>query len=316
MYVFFYFLIKFTSIEKLSRLEPEKNLSMKKYYLENKKSILILLNSAICVFVLFFMIIIFGNSGFFELNLFTFWDFAFMSILIFIGPIGLYNYLEMKRKKEMQERLPDFLLEVGDSLNTGMNIFESIKAAEKGHYGRLGPEIKKMKSQLSWNVSMKNVLFDFSARMKTAIVQRIVIAMDKGLIMGGNTPKIFKAVAGEVDQINQIENQRKTTMSIYAMVMMVCFFVFLSITILLDRTIFSSFFEIQAKQVTQAAGTVLQINTVDPIMLNYTLYSFVFVQSLGAGMLSGFMTDGKLSSGVRYSCILGLISIIVFKMLL
>jgi uncharacterized membrane protein YeaQ/YmgE (transglycosylase-associated protein family) len=44
------------------------------------------------------------------------------------------------------------------------------------------------------------------------------------------------------------------------------------------------------------------------------LYSFVFVQSIGAGILSGFMMDGKLSSGIRYSCILGIISFIIFKL--
>ena len=67
---------------------------------------------------------------------------------------------------------------------------------------------------------------------------------------------------------------------------------------------------------TANAEGILQLNTVDPLMLNYTLYSFVFIQSIGAGILAGFMMDGKLSSGVRYSCILGLISILVFKMLL
>lgn len=316
MYMFFYFLIKFTSIEKLTKLDPERNRTLKQYCAENKPSLVILASSAICVAILYAMILLLGTNGFFELNLYVFWDFAFLSILILIGPIGIYSYLEMKRRKEMQNRLPDFLVEVGDSLNTGMNIFESIKAAEKGHYGRLGPEIKKMKSQLSWNVSMKNVLFDFAARMKTAIVHRIIIAVDKGLLMGGNTPKIFKAVAGEVDQINQIENQRRTSMSIYALVMMVCFFVFLGIIVILETTIFTSFFDIQAKQVAQTASTALRLNTVDRVLLNYTLYSFVFVQSLGAGLLSGFMTDGKLSSGVRYSCILGLITIIFFKVLL
>jgi archaellum biogenesis protein FlaJ (TadC family) len=84
-----------------------------------------------------------------------------------------------------------------------MNIFDAIKTAEKGNYGKLTPQISYMKRQLSWSVSMKNVLFDFAARMKSAIVQRIVIVIDKGIFMGGNTALIFKAGASEVDQVNQ-----------------------------------------------------------------------------------------------------------------
>jgi hypothetical protein len=39
------------------------------------------------------------------------------------------------------------------------------------------------------------------------------------------------------------------------------------------------------------------------------------VQSIGAGVMGGFMMDGKVSSGVRYSFVLGLISLFVFKFL-
>jgi hypothetical protein len=45
------------------------------------------------------------------------------------------------------------------------------------------------------------------------------------------------------------------------------------------------------------------------------LYSFAFVQSIGAGLLAGFMMDGKLASGVRFSVVLGFISILMFKLL-
>jgi uncharacterized membrane protein YeaQ/YmgE (transglycosylase-associated protein family) len=51
-------------------------------------------------------------------------------------------------------------------------------------------------------------------------------------------------------------------------------------------------------------------------MLKYSLYSFVFVQSIGAGALAGFMMNGKLSSGVLYSCVLGIISFSVFKIII
>jgi hypothetical protein len=130
--------------------------------------------------------------------------------------------------------------------------------------------------------------------------------------MGGNTPKIFRAAAIEVGQVNRLENQRKAAMSIYTIVILVCFFVLLAIIIIMNLTIFKSFFEIQNKQVGKMAGVVF--NKIDPMELKYSLFSFVFVQSIGAGILSGFMMDGKISSGIRYSCILGIISFIIFKL--
>ena len=315
IYITFYFLIKSTSIEQIRKVKKEKTMKLKDYIYEYKTPLYILLFSLVGAFGLFLITVILGNVGFIGLDIYLYWDLVFIISIILISPIGFYSYLKMKEQKEMQQRLPEFLTEVGDSLSTGLSIFDSIKKAQKGHYGKLDPEINKMRNQLSWNVSIKNVLFDFAARMKSAIAERIVNSIDKGLYMGGSTDKIFKAASKEVDQVNQIENQRKSIMSIYSLVILVCFFVFLAIILILFGTIFAPFLELQSEQLFRA-GSAIKLSKVNPFMLEYTLFSFTFVQSLGAGILAGFMSDGKLSSGVRYCVILGLITIIVFKTLL
>jgi hypothetical protein len=84
--------------------------------------------------------------------------------------------------------------------------------------------------------------------------------------------------------------------------------------LILNSTIFNSFLELQSTQAVNV-GSTIKLSVVNPMMLEYTLFSFVFVQGLGAGILAGFMMDGKLSSGARISCLLGIISIIVFKLM-
>jgi flagellar protein FlaJ len=315
IYMTFYFLIKSTSIEQIRKVKHKKTQTIRETITEYKTPLYILLFSIISVLSLFLITVILGKVGFLGLDIYLYWDLVFIISIILIAPIGFYSYLKMKEQKEMQQRLPEFLTEVGDSLSTGLSIFDSIQKAQKGHYGKLDPEINKMRNQLSWNVSVKNVLFDFAARMKSAIAERIINSIDKGLYMGGNTDKIFKAASKEVDQVNQIENQRKSIMSIYSLVILVCFFVFLAIILILFGTIFAPFLELQKEQLFRT-GSAIQISKVNPFMLEYTLFSFTFVQSLGAGILAGFMSDGKLSSGVRYCVVLGLITIIVFKTLL
>jgi archaeal flagellar protein FlaJ len=312
IYAGFYFLIRSTSLEDLNRIYSKENLTFRQYLKENETPIMILLLSTLIVVISYIGLRVMDYLGYISFSFYPQLDFLFLAILLLIGPIGIYNYFEAQKKKQIQYRLPNFLIEVSDSLSTGATIFDAIKVASKSHYGRLSAEIKKMRSQLSWNIAVKEILIDFADRMKSAIIHRIVISLNKGLVMGGNTPKIFKAAAIEVGQVNRLENQRKATMSIYTVVILVCFFVFLAIIIIMNLTIFKSFFDLQGKQVGRMAGVVF--NTVDRMELKYSLYSFVFVQSIGAGILSGFMMDGKISSGIRYSCILGIISFIIFKL--
>jgi len=312
IYAAFYYLIQSTSLEDLNRIYSKESLTVRQSLKVNETPLMILLLSLLIV------VLSYGGLGFLDYLgyiSFTFYpqlDFLFLAILVVIGPIGVYNYFETQKKKQMQYRLPNFLIEVSDSLSTGATIFDSLKVASKSHYGRLSSEIKKMRSQLSWNVSVKEILIDFADRMKSAIVNRIIISLNKGLVMGGNTPKIFRAAAIEVGQVNRLENQRKAAMSIYTIVILVCFFVLLAIIIIMNLTIFKSFYELQDKQVGRMAGVMF--NKIDKTELKYSLFSFVYVQSIGAGILAGFMMDGKISSGIRYSCILGIISFIIFKL--
>jgi flagellar protein FlaJ len=314
VYAGFYYLIQSTSLEEITKMKSKRMLTFSQYLGENKASMYIIGLSGCFLIILYMFLLLFSFLGYIPLTFYQQLDFLFLAILFFIGPIGAYKYLEIKRRKEMQNRLPEFLTEVGDSLSTGMTIFDAIKSASKSRYGRFTNEIRHMKSQLSWDISMTDVLVEFADRMNSAIVQRIVIVITRGLLMGGKTPKIFKAASREVDQVNRLERQRETNMYVYTIVILMCFFIFLAIIVILDRTIFNSFFDLQNQQV-QQLGNFMMISPVDSTVLKYTLFSFVFVQSIGAGVLAGFMMDGKLASGIRYSCILGLISFFIFKFL-
>ncbi len=314
IYLAFYVLIRSTTSENISRYVALKKTEQLSFF-EKYKTMLLVFGFSV-LFSLIFVAVMYAlvHQGIFQESLYLNLDIVFLVFLFLITPISFYMHLKHKEKKDMQERLPDFLIEVSDSLSSGMNALEAIKVAEKGRYGKLNDEIKKMKAQLSWNLSVREVFVNFSERVKSGIIQRIVVTINEGLIMGGNTAKLFKAAAKEVNQINSIEHQRKANMSIYMSVIILCFFVFLAIILILEQTIFTSFFELQAKQISQV-GSVINISQVDPVLLKYALFSFVYVQAIGAGLLAGYMMDGKVASGVRYACVLAVISFFVFKLL-
>jgi flagellar protein FlaJ len=108
--------------------------------------------------------------------------------------------------------------------------------------------------------------------------------------------------------------QRKAEMSMYSIVIFISFFVFLAVIIIIDKTIFTAIFDLQENMAGQSIGN-MQIAHIDHDLLKYTFFSFVMVQSLGGGLLGGFMMDGRLSSGVRFGFILVIVSFFTFKFL-
>jgi len=297
-------------------LFKRKKYNAKRIYEKDKTILFILAISmcfSICLFLLGFLTFI-GSIKFFN-DVISGFDFFAFGVLSIIGPIGFYNHLKAKKKKEIEEQLPDFLREISSSTSSGMTIFDAIKSAAKGDHGRLTPELQSMTAQLSWGISIKDALDNFAKKVGTDTVKRMAITINKALEIGGNTPAVFNAAAKEIDQAKRVEQQRRTEMSMYAIVIFISFFVFLAVILIIDKTIFAEIFKIQKQM---PAGVSIgsggpKFAQIDRNMLRDSFFSFVLVQSMGGGLLGGFMMDGRVSSGVRFGFILVLVSFFVFK---
>jgi len=300
---------------------PTKNKKYKfdKFYGKDKTIKFLLAISLICSSFLFLtgILILIGVAEVAG-NLLTGMDFMVFGLLTSIGPIGFYNHIKAKLKREIENQLPDFLREIASSTSSGMTIFDAIKAAAGGDHGKLTPELQMMASQISWGIPVNEALNNFAKRINTPAIKRMVVTINKSLEIGGNTSSIFEAAAKEIDQVKLVEKQRNVEMSMYAIVIFISFFVFLAVIIIINSTIIAEFIKIQGKLSEEVAtlntgSSAIQIGKVDPFMLKNMFFAFILVQSIGGGLLGGFMMDGKLSSGVRFGFVLVLVSFFVFK---
>jgi flagellar protein FlaJ len=171
-----------------------------------------------------------------------------------------------------------------------------------------------MVAQLSWGISINDALTNFGKRINNKEVKRLAITINKALEIGGNTASVFNAAAKELDQIRRVEQQRRNEMSMYSIVILVSFFVFLAVILIINGTIFQAIYDLQGKMAGKAIGNI-QIADINPIEVKMMFFSFLFVQSLGGGLLGGFMMEGKLIGGIRQAFILVLISFITFRVL-
>lgn len=305
-------------------LPRRKKYNFDKYYGKDKNIIILAAISSVLSIILFvigFMILI--GAAEVKGNMLSGIDFMVFGLLTIIGPVGFYINQKEKKRKLIEKHLPDFLREISSATSSGMTVFDAITNASKGDYGKLSPELQKMASQLSWGISVNEALENFAKRMNTSSVQRIVITINKALEIGGNTADVFEAAAKEIDQVKLVEQQRKAEMSMYSIVIFISFFVFLAVILIIDKTIFAEFFklqdQLQAQTSSIGAGSmpagISSGSNIDPQALKDTFFIFVLVQSIGGGLLGGFMMDGKLSSGVRYGFLLVIITFFTFKLL-
>lgn len=279
--------------------------------------ILIILGISLVISAILFLLAILCLLGIAEVagNALTGIDFFVFGLMSSIGPIGFYNHLKAKKKRDMEGQLPDLLREISSSTSSGMTVFDAIISASTGDHGKLTLELQRVAAQLSWGIPVDEALTNFANRINAPSVKRMVVTINKALEIGGNTASVFTAAAKEIDQVKLVEQQRTAEMSMYSIVIFISFFVFLAVILIIDTTIFKEMFSLQEQLVSSGATNIggMAIAKVDPEALKNAFFCFVLVQGLGGGLLGGFMMDGKLSSGVRFGFILILISFFVFK---
>ena len=89
---------------------------------------------------------------------------------------------------------------------------------------------------------------------------------------------------------------------------------FLAVILVIDGAILQAIYDLQGKMAGKTIGNLV-IADIDPLAVKTMFFSFLFVQSLGGGLLGGFMMDGKLTGGIRQAFILVIISFVTFRLL-
>ena len=161
-YLGFFYIIKTSLNDDFKSNEKSKvKLTIKVFYSMYKPvinifvaSIILLLSFLITSFILF-------NYNYVQFNQYYLFDIVFISVLILIGPYSTYCYLKAKKEKEIRNRFPDFLVDMGNSLSSGMSIFDSLHVASKGNYGIFTHEVKKMKIDLSWRIPIIDIFSNY-----------------------------------------------------------------------------------------------------------------------------------------------------------
>ncbi|MEM5829400.1 MAG: type II secretion system F family protein [Candidatus Aenigmatarchaeota archaeon] len=158
--------------------------------------------------------------------------FAFMLILPFI----ILRYQREKAIREMEEKMPSFLRDLIEAINSGLPFHKAIISCSEIDYGELSKEVKKMANQLSWNIPVDKVLDQFIERVRSS--KKLYISLKilrESYFTGGDVVSTLNSVAENLTQFNDIGKERASLLNQYVMLTYTLVFVFLAIFVAINR---------------------------------------------------------------------------------
>ncbi|MGQ0536293.1 MAG: type II secretion system F family protein [Methanobacteriota archaeon] len=245
-------------------------------------------------------------------------DFLCAALLSGLAPWGVYQGRRARRMRGLEERFPDFLRDIAVNRKAGLTLPAAVTIASRGDYGELTPEIHKMADQLSWHVPYEEVLERFADRVDTPLVRRTVSLINEASRSGGSVSDVLMSAARYAREVKTLENERRSTMSMYTIIIYITFFVFLFVAAVLYGMFVPEI--LKAADAALAAGTsgFGGLSFGELTLEDYRVFYFTasMVQAVGNGIMAGIVETGRPVAGMRHSAIMVLITWIAFSVVL
>lgn len=253
-------------------------------------------------------------------------------VLINIIPYTAFFEYNSRQRKKIEKQFPDALNTLSDSNEMGMTLVEALESSAKNMSGVMGREFEDMAKYISVHNNVKEALIRFANRMETFSVTRTVKMLVDSLESSGDVTDVLDVAARDVKQQYLLQKQRRQELSMYTVIVLVAFVIYLVIIIVLD-SLFLSVLEgeefsadpgVNAESVSNPTSAAqggdlpqdtevsVQFEDIPTDRFRMAFYHSTLVQALGNGLLAGQLGNEDYRKGFKFSIIMIFIATLSF----
>ncbi|WP_188202862.1 type II secretion system F family protein [Thermococcus camini] len=224
---------------------------------------------------------------------------AFLAVFLLMA-FGYPYWRVSKRTEEMERMLPDAFFYLASSLRAGISFSEALEELTTAKFGPLTDEFRKTVAEIKKGRPTIDALKSFAIRnRKSTVIYRSMMIIIEALERGAPMSDVLVFVGNDVREILRIKQERKASTG-----MQVMFFIITSGVI--GPLILGVVAQIMASM--NVGDINLPVETVKNILLG-----FVVLQAIASGLGIGVIREGKYSAGLKYSLLLAVMGVIVYK---
>lgn len=231
-----------------------------------------------------------------------------------IGSFAVAYHFHVKRTRQIDDGIADFLDRLASVNEAGMTVVESLHRLNQStnDLGVLSTEVARTCRDIDWGADATTALYNLEQRAQTATMTRVVTLITNALRASGSISPVLRIAADEANNIRRLRKERHREMFTYMIVIYMSFFVFMIIIGALTEILIPGMPDVDTSL------TIFAGSGNGPGAAAYTLllYHTSIIQGLFAGLIAGQMGEGSIKAGTKHATILVLFTYLVFLLLL
>lgn len=223
-----------------------------------------------------------------------------VSLFIVAAPPAIVHMKLSKTRSSMEHGVANFLRDLTEVRKTGLSPEKCIESLSKRDYGAFTKELRKISSDISWGIPIKQVMTDFLHRTRSWMVQIVMFLLVETIDVGGGTIAMIDSLARFNNMTQEVEKEKKMSVRPYVMMPYLASILLVATTVMMMGL--------------TTGITVPGQPAPPPNELMETIFiSSVIFHSFLIGIVAGKISDDSIASGLKHSAVLVIIAIIVAK---
>ncbi len=235
--------------------------------------------------------------------------FAIISIAI---PSFLAEYAGFSKSKKMEERFPDFLRDLAESLRAGMTIPQAVTNATKTNYGPLSEEVGKLNYMISWGVPFPEAVKTMKNKLRyTPYINRGLSIILQSYYSGGDIATTTESIAAATTELQNVEKDKTSILKEQVVIVYVIHFIFIGIVV----SMYGVLIPMVGTQPSGGEGFVSLGGAGSPPSYAYFKILFfmtIIIQSISNALVAGETMEGNLLAGFKHLAIMLPISLVTY----
>ena len=234
-------------------------------------------------------------------------DFIALAILIAVVPFCVFYEMGRGRLDKIDDAIPDFTRQLGSSVSHGLTLTKAIDMAAEEGKSYIDKDIKMLNHDIQLGERLIIGFRRFARRMRSTSIDRMVILIAETEHFAYNISGTLFLIYTETKDSILLRNERKSDMSIYAIIIYISFLVFMFVQIIMADVFLEMMTSTGSLSVSSSS---ISTSTFPVETYRLIIYHSVLIHGFCSGLMAGMMGDGDVKAGLKHSCIMLAIGVV------
>lgn len=244
-------------------------------------------------------------------------DIIMSGILTMLIPFAVFYAIYSRRHRRIEESIPDFADQMASAVRHNMTLARAIDLIAMEGKSNMLDEIRLIRRDIFWGSLTSDAIKRFSEYVRIGAIDRMGILVSQAEHFTNNLSQVLQIIADDAKNMVTLKSERRGDMLLYVIVVYLAFFVFVFVQAILVVMFLPMMMQGGEGMATLGSGMAMpgvgsgfSLEVYDRL-----IYHSVVIHGFCSGLVAGMMGEGSALAGVKHSCVMMSIAMIVFVIL-